>query len=61
MIENLLYAIIGFVATYLSLEVALHFTACKIKDSRSGKIKPCIFKEVRTLLVAPQTRGGRVY
>ena len=60
MIENLLYVIIGFVATYLSLEVAWHFTACKIKDN-SSKIKPCVFKEVRTLLVAPQTRGGRVY
>ncbi|HJT49636.1 MAG TPA: hypothetical protein VJ729_15750 [Nitrososphaeraceae archaeon] len=50
MIENLLYVIIGFAITYLSLEVAWHFTACKIKD-----------KEVSTLLVASQTRGGRVY
>ncbi len=60
MIENLLDVIAGFAVTYLSLEIAWHFTACKIKDN-SSKIKPCIFKEVRTLLVVPQTRGGRVY
>ena len=59
MIENLLYVIAGFAVTYLSLEVAWHFTACKIKVS-SG-IKPCIFKEVKTILIAPQTRGGRLY
>ncbi len=59
MIENLLYVIAGFAVTYLSLEAAWHFTACKIKES-SG-IKPCIFKEVKTILIAPQTRGGRVY
>jgi hypothetical protein len=50
MIENLLYVIIGFVATYLSLEVAWHYTACRIKDKR---MKPCVFKEVKTILVAP--------
>ena len=60
MIENLLYIIAGFAVTYLSLEVAWHFTACKIKDS-SSEIKPCMFKEIRTVLIAPQTRGGRVY
>jgi hypothetical protein len=60
MIENLLYLIAGFTVTYLSLEVAWHFTACKIKDN-SSKIKPCVFKEIRTVLIAPQTRGGRMY
>jgi hypothetical protein len=60
MIENLLYVIVGFAATYISLEVTWHFTACKIKDNGSSKIKPCVFKELRTLLVAPQTRGGRI-
>jgi hypothetical protein len=56
MIESLLYLTMGFVVTYLSLEVAWHFTACKIKDK---KIKPCMFKEIKTMLVAPlQTSAG---
>jgi hypothetical protein len=60
MIENLLYVIVGFTVTYLSLEVAWHFTACKIK--KSSGIKTCIFKEIKTVLTAPlETRGGRVY
>jgi hypothetical protein len=59
MIENLAYVIVGFAVTYLSLEVAWHFTACKTKDS--SKIKPCVFKEIKTVLIAPQTRGGRMY
>lgn len=59
MIENLLYVIVGFAITYLSLEVAWHFATCKIKHD--GKIKPCVFKEIKTILVAPQTRGGRLY
>jgi hypothetical protein len=60
MIENLLYVIAGFAVTYLSLEIAWHFTACKIKNE--SKIKPCIFKEVKTALIAPlETRRGRVY
>jgi hypothetical protein len=57
MIENLLYVIAGFAVTYLSLEIAWHFTACKIKNG--SKIKPCIFKEVKSILIAPlETRGG---
>jgi hypothetical protein len=57
MIENILYVVVGFVVTYLSLELAWHFTACEIKDK---KIKPCIFKEIKTILVAaPQKGGGR--
>ena len=59
MIESLLYVIAGFAVTYLSLEVAWHFTACKIKDN--SKIKPCIFKEIKTVLITPQTRGGRIH
>ena len=59
MIENLLYVIAGFAVTYLSLELAWHFSTCKIKDN--DKIKPCVFKEIRTVLIAPQTRGGRMY
>ena len=59
MIENLLYVIAGFAVTYLSLEVAWHFSACRIKDN--SKIKPCMFKEIKTVLIAPQIRGGRIY
>lgn len=56
MIENLLYLTMGFIVTYLSLEVAWHFTACKVKDK---KTKPCMFKEIKTMLVAPlQTSAG---
>jgi hypothetical protein len=60
MIENLLYVIVGFAVTYLSLEVAWHFTACRLKDN--CKIKPCMYKETKTVLMTPpQTRGGRIY
>jgi len=52
MIENLLYVVIGFVVTYLLLELAWHFTACRIKDK---KIKPCLFKEIKTVLMVSQT------
>ncbi|MGA9172233.1 MAG: hypothetical protein WBZ20_19005 [Nitrososphaeraceae archaeon] len=56
MIENFLYVLMGFVITYLSLEVAWHFTACGIKDK---KIRPCMFKEIKTILVAaPQANRG---
>jgi hypothetical protein len=56
MIENLLYVVMGFVITYLSLELAWHFTACGIKDK---KIRPCMFKEIKTILVAaPQANRG---
>lgn len=49
MFENItliLYSVTGFVTTYLALEVAWHFTACKIKDK---SIKPCMFKQVGLL------------
>jgi hypothetical protein len=59
MIENLLYVVAGFAVTYLSLEVAWHFSVCRIKDN--SKIKPCMFKEIKTVLIAPQTRVGRIY
>lgn len=57
MIENLLYVIAGFAVTYLSLEIAWHFTECKIKNG--NKIKPCVFKELKTISL--ETRGGRMY
>ena len=64
MIENLAYAIMGFALTYLSLEVAYHFTACRLKvDGSSDKkkmMKPCMFKEMKMVLTAPQASSGRV-
>jgi hypothetical protein len=59
MIENILYVIVGFTATYISLEIAWHFAACRIKGN--DKIKSCMFKEVRTALIATHTPGGRAY
>ena len=60
MIENLLYVIVGFAVTYLSLEAVWHFSVCRIKGN--DKIKPCMFKEIKTVLAAPpETRGGRIY
>ena len=49
MIENILYVVIGFVVTYLSLELAWHFTACRITDE---KIRPCMFKEIKTVMIS---------
>ncbi|MFL6337861.1 MAG: hypothetical protein ACJ718_01935 [Nitrososphaeraceae archaeon] len=62
MIENLADVIMGFAATYLSLEVAWHFTACRLKDGSNKKIiKPCMFKEIKTVLMAPpQASPGSV-
>ena len=62
MIESLAYVIMGFAVTYLFLELAWHFTACRLKDGSNKKIiKPCMFKEVKTVLMAaPQASPGRV-
>jgi hypothetical protein len=52
MLENLnlaVYAALGFTVSYLALEGGWHFTACKIKDKA---IPPCIFKQVKTRLIA---------
>lgn len=36
MIENLLYVIVGFVATYISIKVAWQYnSACKIKERKT--------------------------
>jgi hypothetical protein len=51
MIENILYVVPGFFITYLSLELAWHFTACRIKDK---KIRPCMFKEIKTVIMVSQ-------
>ncbi len=51
-IVGLVYAAIGFVLTYLSLEAAWHFTACKMKIANENMIKPCLFKQVKLVAVA---------
>jgi hypothetical protein len=64
MIENLAYLIMGFAATYLSLEVAWHFTACRLKENISEEekiMKSCMFKEMKTVLMtSSQASPGRV-
>lgn len=63
MIENLAYLIMEFAATYLSLEVAWHFTACRLKEDGSDKkhtMKPCVFRQMKMVLMAPQASPGRV-
>jgi hypothetical protein len=37
---------VGFAVTYIALEAAWHFTACRIKDK---SIKPCLFKQIGLL------------
>jgi hypothetical protein len=48
MLENIAYFGIGFVVSFLALEAAWHFTACKIRDK---SIKPCMYKQVKLALV----------
>jgi len=53
-IESVLYIAIGFTLTYLFLELAWHFTACKIKDGTT--LKPCLFKELRKQILFVSNR-----
>lgn len=48
MLENIAYFGIGFVTTFLALEAAWHFTACKIRDK---SIKSCMYKQMKLVLV----------
>jgi hypothetical protein len=59
MVENMslnvvISLIFGFVITYLVLEVVWHFTACRLHEVTT--IKPCLFKQVRTLIVGSRMR-----
>jgi hypothetical protein len=57
MLENITLAmhfVIGFVITYLALETAWHFAACRLQDKT---IKPCLFKQVKMVMTAE--RGYR--
>jgi len=48
MFENAIYPVIGFIGTLSGLEIAWHFTACRIQDKT---IKPCLYKQVKLALV----------
>jgi hypothetical protein len=51
MLENVnlvIYSVVGFAISYLSLEVTWHITACRM----SGEpIKPFLFKVVKTVVL----------
>ena len=53
MFENIVHPIIGFTGTLVALEVAWHFTGCKISYKT---IKPCMFKQVKTMVVPSSVR-----
>jgi hypothetical protein len=44
------YSLLGFGAAYLALEMAWHFTACRIQGGTV--LKPCIFKQVKMAIVS---------
>jgi hypothetical protein len=44
------YPVIGFAITYLALEAAWHFTACRSANAKD--LKPCLFKQVRLAMVS---------
>lgn len=58
-VVGLIYLALGFIVTYLSLEVAWHFTACKIKPTGENSIKPCLFKQVKLVAVATAHNTSR--
>lgn len=43
------YSLLGFSAAYLALEMAWHFTACRVQGG--NLLKPCIFKQVKMGMV----------
>ena len=57
MIENILYVMMGFAITFLSLELGWHFTACRLEDK---KLRPCVFKEIKTVMVAQTSHTRKV-
>lgn len=52
MIEALnlaMYPVLGFAVTYLGLELAWHFTACR---AEAETLKPCLFKQVKVAVAS---------
>lgn len=50
------YPVIGFAASYLALETAWHFTACRFANSG---LKPCLFKQVKLATVGVSKQSGK--
>jgi hypothetical protein len=44
------YSLLGFGTAYLALEMAWHFTACRIQVGTL--LKPCLFKQVKMAMVS---------
>jgi hypothetical protein len=52
-LDLVMYPTIGFFVSYLALETAWHFTACRIGDKA---MQPCIFKQVKTIVISTRHR-----
>jgi hypothetical protein len=57
MFENInlvfIYVSLGFAVAYLALEIAWHYTACRLPDK---SIKPCVFKQVKIRVARNQPK-----
>lgn len=49
-LELIAYSLLGFGAAYLALEMAWHFTACRVKGGTL--LKPCVFKQIKMAVVS---------
>jgi len=49
-LELVAYSLLGFGAAYLALEMAWHFTACRIQGGKL--LKPCVFKQVKMAMIS---------
>lgn len=52
---DVLYVLLGFVPTYLAIETAWHFTACKHCEISAS---PCVFKQVKMVVVRSKYPPG---
>jgi len=46
MFENIIYVGLGFAAAFFTLELAWHFTACKVHNK---SLQPCFYKQIGLL------------
>jgi hypothetical protein len=57
MFENInlvfVYVSLGFTVAYLALEIAWHYTACRLPDK---SIKPCVFKQAKIMVARNQPK-----
>ena len=52
---DVLYVLLGFIPTYLAIEIAWHFTACKHREISAS---PCAFKQVKMVVVRSRYQPG---